>query len=477
MLVHMLRVVACSYLIIDNWNGPEIDKEAIIRVCLLHDMGNIVKIPEDFSKDENFIKTRRKYFEKYGKNDYEINLEIGKSEGLYFKRILRENGFEVNKSKIARNVILFDLPKETYTKYDNYESNGQSALLQEVKNILLERYPNTKMKGDGQVVVISFSKYKVELVLAFKQTDNRFKYPNSNNGGSWKYTDPLPEIEECKNLNELTTGNFYDVCHMLRAWKNKKGFKFKGLLIDTLIYNFFNENEEYKNVDVDGYLELIKSVFEFLKNEDSKKSYWLALGSNQQISNDDNGKFVKKAEKAYNKLINVKRDDKDINDILRGIFGREFPKKEKESKNLYEESIQYKNTEQFIEDKYIVDIQYNLELDCTVTQDGYRPARLSEMLKDRIFLKPRKQLKFYIKNISEFENLRPYNICWKVKNEGEVAKKRNMIRGQINITDIATQEEHTDFRGNHYLEAYIIKDGICIAKERIEVPIREMIED
>ena len=62
MLVHMLRVVACSYLIIDNWNGPEIDKEAIIRVCLLHDMGNIVKIPEDFSKDGNFIKTRRKYF-------------------------------------------------------------------------------------------------------------------------------------------------------------------------------------------------------------------------------------------------------------------------------------------------------------------------------------------------------------------------------------------------------------------------------
>ena len=35
--------------------------------------------------------------------------------------------------------ILFDLPKEVYTKYENYESNGQSALLQEVKNVLLER--------------------------------------------------------------------------------------------------------------------------------------------------------------------------------------------------------------------------------------------------------------------------------------------------------------------------------------------------
>lgn len=373
--------------------------------------------------------------------------------------------------------ILFDLPKEIYTKYDNYESNGQSALLQEVKNVLLERYPNTKMKGDGQVVVISFTKYKVELVPGFKQTDDRFKYPNSNDGGSWKYTNPLPEIEECKNSDDSTDGNFYNVCHMLRAWKNKKGFKFKGLLIDTLTHNFFNENEEYKKVNYTDYLELMKNVFKFLKNEDATKSYWLAIGSNQQIYNDDNGKFVKKAEKAYNKLVNRKEDDDYINEVLREIFGREFPKKQKETKNLFEETIQYKDTEEFIEDKYIVDIQYNLELDCTVTQDGYRPAKLTEMLKERVFLKPRKQLQFYIKNINEFENLKPYNICWKVKNEGEVAKKRNMIRGQIYQTDITTQEEHTDFRGNHYVEAYIVKDDVCIAKGKIDVPIREMIEN
>ena len=49
--MHMLRVAACSNLIIDNWKGIEIDKDAIIRVCLLHDMGNMVKIPEDFSND------------------------------------------------------------------------------------------------------------------------------------------------------------------------------------------------------------------------------------------------------------------------------------------------------------------------------------------------------------------------------------------------------------------------------------------
>ncbi len=80
--LHMLRVAACSNLIIDNWKGQELDREAIIRVCLLHDMGNIVKIPEEFSDDEEFKKIRRKYFEKYGTNDHEINLEIGQIEGL-----------------------------------------------------------------------------------------------------------------------------------------------------------------------------------------------------------------------------------------------------------------------------------------------------------------------------------------------------------------------------------------------------------
>ena len=34
--LHMLRVAACSNLIIDNWTGNELDKNAIIRVCLFH---------------------------------------------------------------------------------------------------------------------------------------------------------------------------------------------------------------------------------------------------------------------------------------------------------------------------------------------------------------------------------------------------------------------------------------------------------
>ena len=97
--MHMLRVAACSNLIIDNWNGLEIDKESIIRVCLLHDMGNMVKIPEEESKDEEFLQVRKKYFDKYGTNDHEINLEIGKQEGLTEKEITILDGKRSRKNE------------------------------------------------------------------------------------------------------------------------------------------------------------------------------------------------------------------------------------------------------------------------------------------------------------------------------------------------------------------------------------------
>lgn len=97
--MHMLRVSACSKLIIDNWNGPKIDKDSIIRVCLLHDMGNIVKIPEDFSSDEEFIKIRKKYFDKYGTNDHELNLELGKIEGLTEKEMIILDGKRSRKNE------------------------------------------------------------------------------------------------------------------------------------------------------------------------------------------------------------------------------------------------------------------------------------------------------------------------------------------------------------------------------------------
>lgn len=371
--------------------------------------------------------------------------------------------------------ILFDLPSKKFKQYDAHDSNGQSALLQEVKNVLKERYPNTDMSGNGQVVVIKFNKYTVELVPGFKQADNRFKYPDTHNGGSWKYTNPLPEISESKKISEDTDNNFKYIVNMLRAWKNKQGFKFGGLLIDTITYKFLNEKTDYRNISFDGYLDMTKSLFEYIKGLNKDQAYWYALGSNQKVYNCDNGKFITKAEKAYEKIKDLTEVSSDVNKKLREIFGTQFPKKDNLENRVYTASYNqksYNNTEEFIENYFVVDIKYNISINCKVTQNGFRPMLLNKILGDKMFLAIKKNLEFYIETTdSEIIKEAPYDIYWKVKNEGQEAIKRDCIRGQIKKTNTNSINETSDFIGEHYVECYIIKNGVCIAKDHIDVPI------
>lgn len=407
---------------------------------------------------------------KLNKNYY--NLDSDKTSHMY---IVGSVGRETAIKGVSDLDILFDLPVEVFKRFDAYKEKKQSSLLQEVKNVLKARYPNTDISGDGQVVVIKFNKYTVELVPGFKQSDDRFKYPDTNNGGSWKYTDPLPEISESKKTAEDTDNNFKYIANMLRAWKNKQGFKFGGLLIDTITYEFLNEKTDYRNIGFDSYLDMTKALFEYIKDLNKDQSYWYALGSNQKVYNCDNGKFITKAEKAYKKIKDLTANSSDVNKKLRQVFGTQFPKKVTAENRAYTSSYNqkyYNDTEEFIEDYFTVDIKYNISIDCKITQDGFRPMLLKKLLRDKMFLAIKKHLEFYIDSMdSEIKKEAPYDIYWKIKNEGQEAIKRDCIRGQIKRTNTKSINESSDFIGEHYVECYIVKDGICIAKDHIDVPI------
>ena len=130
---------------------------------------------------------------------------------------------------------------------------------------------------------------------------------------------------ECESESE---GKYYDFCHIVRSWRNHIGFKMGGLLIDTLTYDFFEDNDFFVGDSSKNYLEILKDLFAFLKNQDKNRSYWYAMGSNQCVYNSDNGKFVGKAKKAYNKIKNLTIESEEANKILRQVLGNAFPKAE-----------------------------------------------------------------------------------------------------------------------------------------------------
>ena len=375
----------------------------------------------------------------------------------------------VGRKTATKNVsdidMIFTLPGDVYKKYDSYESNGQSALLQEVKGIIKERYPNTDIRGDGQVVVISFSKYIVELVPAFEQNNYSFKYPDSNQGGKWKITNPIPEQKACKDTGEHHS-HYFDLCRLIRLWKNHEGFSFKGLLIDTLVHDYLVNKENVSN----SLLDQLVGLFEYLSLQNRKQSYWYALGSNQQITNDDNGRFVSKAKAVVNELREC-YDDNDYHNHFYRLFGKEYPIEDEEHlKEKYQLKVNcYNDTEEFIENLVSVDIRYDLEIDCSVDINGFRQFLLSDFLKRKLgYLKIKRDLNFYIVTTN---CPTPYEIWWKVKNVGPQAIARNEIRGQILKTNEKKHYEKTKFYGPHFVECYLIKQGVCVARAKINVPI------
>ena len=368
--------------------------------------------------------------------------------------------------------MVFVLPWDVYKKFNSYQTNGQSALLQDVKKVIEKTYSTTDVGGDGQVVAIKFSNYTIEVLPAFENDDGSFKHADSNNGGSWKTTNPRAEKKEIDALNSTSNQNLKPLAKMVRAWKNNVGVAIGGLLIDTLCYNFINTNTYYHDKDFLYYDFIVRDFFQYMSELKAEQTYWYAPGSNQKVYKKDN--FIPKAKKTYKNCLKAIEDEKKkaAYEAWRKVFGSLFPSAKSMEAAVVEKAIAFDDTEEFIENLYPVDIKNSVSIDCIVSQAGFRDRFLSLILAEsgmRFPLKRNKSLQFKLIKTNVRE---PYKLFWKVRNLGEIAEKKNMIRGQILADEgHGKRKENSSFHGPHFVELYIVKDGVCVARDKIDVPI------
>ena len=222
--------------------------------------------------------------------------------------------------------IIVQLPYATYKKFNDYIGNGQSALLQEVKNVLQKTYNTSHLKGDGQVVGLNFSDgICFEIVPAFINDDGSYTYADTHNGGSWKKTNPKIEIAAINSMNSSTNRNLKRLCRMLRTWKDKWSIPMSGLLIDTLAYRFI-ENWTYKDKSYIYYDFMTRDFFEYL-SKFTNTSYCHAPGSNDLVF--VGGNYSKKASSCYELTQEAISKEKDYpataKSKWREIYGSKFP--------------------------------------------------------------------------------------------------------------------------------------------------------
>lgn len=225
--------------------------------------------------------------------------------------------------------MIVELPYATYEKYNNYIGNGQSALIQALRNSIKNTYSTTHVSGDGQVVKLNFTDgICYEIVPGFINKDGKsYTYPDTNNGGSWKVTNPRDEIGEINSANTNCNKNLKRLCRMARAWKEKWDVPIGGLLIDTLAYNFLKQ-WEYRDKSYVYYDWMTRDFFVYLKNQNSDQNYWLAPGSRQYVWR--KGVFEYKALRCYNISLEALKYETEsmpysANQKWREIYGTKFP--------------------------------------------------------------------------------------------------------------------------------------------------------
>ena len=211
--------------------------------------------------------------------------------------------------------VLVELPDEEFDHFSSLTSNGPSRLLQAVKDAIINKYPNTDIKGDGQVVVVIFSDgMRFEILPAFKMTDfwgnwdGRYKYPNSHMGGNWLSTNPLSEQEAMavKNASNQSNGLLYDTCKHIRYVKKAyfSSYHLSGILIDSFIYKaigswrWLNDDEQGSGKEPGEYE---RSLYDYYLNQYPYPSLIspavYAPGSGDKVAVDDweiLGKVLKK---------------------------------------------------------------------------------------------------------------------------------------------------------------------------------------
>jgi len=224
--------------------------------------------------------------------------------------------------------MIFELPAALYYKFDKYTVNGQSALLQEVRNSLQKTYPSSRIGADGQIVEIAFNdQITFEIVPAFLTKDNTYIYPDTNGGGKWKTTDPKTEIFAINELDKQVNSNLKRLCKMARSWKHQWNVPIGGLLIDTLAYKFI-KGWEYRFKSYYYYDFLARDFFKFLADQNSSQSYWHAVGSNQIVLR--KGNFEYSAKRCYNIACEAIASSSygyqyTANQKWREIYGTRFP--------------------------------------------------------------------------------------------------------------------------------------------------------
>lgn len=222
--------------------------------------------------------------------------------------------------------VCFILPNEVFHQFASRSGNQQSQLLQHVKSVLESTYPQTAMRGDGQVVVVDFNSITIEVVPSFVRRERGLITCDTHDGGSWKLVDPLAEAVLLDHSDKALRGNHRKIARILKQWKRHcnvdiKSFHIEQLVGEALPKLSWGSNDEF------WFDWIIRDVLRYMITR-SGGGFYMPGGFNEWVSLGD--AWCTKAEIAHARAQAACRYEHDNMNLSAGnewqkIFGPKIP--------------------------------------------------------------------------------------------------------------------------------------------------------
>lgn len=344
-------------------------------------------------------------------------------------------------------------------------------------------------RGKTRCVTIDYeSDFHIDLVPSIEKSDGSWIANKKTN--EFELTDGDGYASWFEGRNGITKGGLRRTVRMMKYLRDARTlFDTKSILLTTLLGMQISDTDTE-----DDYLDTPTSLLTIV----GKLNLWLQARSTMPIVSNpvlqsehfnrhwDQTKYTsfRTAIKKLSDDIEAAYDADDIEASLalwRKVFGNVFPSPGSSQSARAQPSTRQSEQnpapkEEFLDELGIPfqDHGYTIKIDTGNIKDrGFREGTLRELLAlKRPLLPKNRSLVFSVQKCTVPE---PFDIYWKVRNYGDDAASHTDLRGEITKdSGSKSKRETTRYRGTHYVECYAVKNGVCVAFDRIEVPISGM---
>lgn len=311
--------------------------------------------------------------------------------------------------------------------------------------------------------------FHIDVVPFF--TSGGLGYITNRHEDSYEWTKPEEFTSWLEEKNAYTSGHLVHVVRLLKYLRDFKGtFAIKSIIFTALIgdqinaYDTINEPGCYDDLPT-ALRSISKRLSVYLQANPTMPAIYDPAGTGEDFAkrwHQDGYAVFRDKIKGYAEKIEEAYLEENAEKSLakwQDVFGRDFKELVVKQSALLSPA-----SEEFIEKYARVELvpKYSVQITGYVSKSGWQDPYYLKKRGDRV--RKDRSIEFRVEacNVPA-----PYDIYWKVRNNGEEATERGQLRGEITKDQgDRRKKESTSYRGNHYVECYIVKDGVCVARAR-----------